>query len=177
MKKEPKPVLGYRLCPTCLTRGSIHFAGGRRNALYQRCECGCDQRTGKMAQSLFWYETDWLDGLRPEIDLTSIYTLEEFDRKRVGQVDRLDRADTELEQIADRPEQTESQTETETDETGLKNSEIVGDGMELDPDNSTSSDTQTGEPDPPNTKPRSGKLLLAGLGIGLLTAVAAVLRG
>lgn len=59
MATKNNPVLGYRQCPDCGQRGSIHQIAGSRNQLYQRCGCGCVQPNGPFIQSRFWYETVW----------------------------------------------------------------------------------------------------------------------
>lgn len=86
MATENKPVLGYMQCLTCGERGSVHAAAGRRNQLYKRCGCGCDQRNGPIPQSTLWYETDWLTGLKPESPPAQVLTREAYDS--LGQVDR-----------------------------------------------------------------------------------------
>lgn len=93
MATQNKPVLGYRQCPDCGKRGTIHQAGGRRACLYQRCGCGCDQRNGRMVQSRFWHETEWLDGMKPETAPEAVYPEAEFRalldaEPAVGQTDR-----------------------------------------------------------------------------------------
>lgn len=78
MATQNKPVLGYRQCPDCETRGSVHEAAGKRSGrLYQRCECGADQRSGAWVQTRLWYETDWLDGLQPEMP-DNVYPVDKY---------------------------------------------------------------------------------------------------
>lgn len=59
MATKNNPVVGYRKCPDCGQRGSIHQVAGTRHQLYQRCGCGCVQSNGAFVQSRFWYETEW----------------------------------------------------------------------------------------------------------------------
>lgn len=67
MATQNKPVLGYRECPDCQTRASIHQATGKRASyLYQRCECGCLQGSGAWVQTRYWFETEWIEGMKPE---------------------------------------------------------------------------------------------------------------
>lgn len=83
--KDPKPVLGYYDCPDCEERGTVHQAGGRRSGyLYMRCGCGCDQRVGQKLQSLLWFETAWLDGLKPDSPPTNALGYEEYQAKYCG---------------------------------------------------------------------------------------------
>ncbi len=87
MATKNNPVLGYRHCPDCDTRGSIHQAAGRRNQLYQRCDCGCVQANGRLIQSRMYHETEWLDGMKPE-QPGNVYDLDEYREKLAGAVER-----------------------------------------------------------------------------------------
>lgn len=64
--KDPKPVLGYFNCKECGERATVHQAGRRGHHLYKRCGCGCDQRVGDLVQSVLYYETAWIEGMKPE---------------------------------------------------------------------------------------------------------------
>ena len=81
MAVQNKPVLGYFECSDCGERGTVHAASGRRSQLYKRCGCGCDQRNGKAVQTRLWFETEWIEGLKPD-NAPSMVDVE------VGQVDR-----------------------------------------------------------------------------------------
>lgn len=74
MATKNKPVLGYRFCPECEERATVHEAAGKRAGfLYQRCGCGCAQANGAWVQTRLWYETDWLplDQLEAGVELAS----------------------------------------------------------------------------------------------------------
>lgn len=46
-----REVVGYLQCEDCGTRASLHMTKrGKGRNLYKRCDCGCDQRTGKAVQ-------------------------------------------------------------------------------------------------------------------------------
>lgn len=93
MATKNKPVIGYRQCPDCGDRGTVHQAGGRRGSLYQRCGCGCDQRNGKLIQSRLFFETEFLDGLEPDLG-DAIYSRDDYLAKtgieNAAPVDQLD---------------------------------------------------------------------------------------
>lgn len=133
MATQNKPVLGYRPCPDCGERGTIHQAGGRRGSLYQRCGCGCDQRNGRMVQSRFWYETEWLPGLQPEAPPASVYPEAEFREKvasesgqDAGQVDRPDRADSGFQENENPGQQTDFGPELDRDRDGDRSNKPIG---------------------------------------------------
>lgn len=98
MSTVNKPVIGYRECPDCGERQSIHLAGGKRHQLYGRCECGCVQSNGKVVQSRLWYETDWIEGMKPEMppavmprhdyEAALVKVAERNGAKSIGQTDR-----------------------------------------------------------------------------------------
>lgn len=90
MSTKNKAVLGYIQCGDCGERGSVHVAAGRRNQLYKRCGCGCDQRNGKVVQSRLWYDTQWLQDMKPEAAPARVMSSEEY----FGKIDRADRADS-----------------------------------------------------------------------------------
>jgi len=95
MAVKNKPVLGYRGCPDCGKRGTIHQGAGQWRRLYQRnCDCKYLSSDGKMAQSRFWYETEWLPGLKPEIPPANIYSQEEYRAELASLVDRNTRIST-----------------------------------------------------------------------------------
>lgn len=78
MTVKNKEVLGYRECDKCGSRGTVHQAGGRRNQLYQRCDCGCVQANGRLIQSQLWFETEWLDGAQPANPPPKAYPYDEY---------------------------------------------------------------------------------------------------
>lgn len=118
MATELKPVLGYRLCPDCGERGTIHQAGGRRGSLYQRCGCGCVQSNGPLVQSRMWYETDWLPDLKPDPAPAKVLDPEQYQQQllgwlsrnglQAGQIDRPDRAAPEFQPGTESGQQTDS---------------------------------------------------------------------
>lgn len=83
MATKNKPVLGYRHCPDCGQRATIHQAGGRRGSLYQRCGCGCVQSNGPLIQSRMYYETEWLDGLKPASPPDRVMDLASYQAARI----------------------------------------------------------------------------------------------
>ncbi|MBC54108.1 MAG: hypothetical protein CMQ34_09790 [Gammaproteobacteria bacterium] len=122
MATQNKAVLGYIQCADCGERGSVHAAAGRRNQLYKRCGCGCDQRNGAVVQSRLWYETEWLDGMKPEKAPAQVQAPEDYS----GQVDRIDQqprgvaADDETGQQTEiRPESKPENEPDQPDKTGL----------------------------------------------------------
>jgi len=88
-----REVRGYRLCGICGKRGSVHLARGRRRSLYQRnCDCGCQQGNGAVFQSMLWYETEWLEGLKPEYPPANAMDSETYRSLKNGDTEQL--ADT-----------------------------------------------------------------------------------
>lgn len=79
MPATNNPTLGYRDCPDCGERGSIHQAKGKNRHLYQRgCDCKSVQSNGKMVQSRLWFETQWLPDLQPAEPPADIYDREQY---------------------------------------------------------------------------------------------------
>lgn len=118
MATENKPVLGYFECGDCGGRGTVHAASGRRNQLYKRCGCGCDQRNGKAVQTRLWLETEWLAGLKPD----SPPSVVDVDAGLAGQVDRAGQKTQGIEGDAIPGQQTEIEPESDPekiDKTGL----------------------------------------------------------
>ena len=78
MTTKNRDVIGHRVCPTCSERGTVHaFQGTKRGYLYQRCACGCDQRTGAKAQTDIWRETEFLPAMKPAIEPPNLIKLAE----------------------------------------------------------------------------------------------------
>lgn len=164
MATQNKPLLGYRQCPDCGERGSIHQAAGTRRQLYQRCGCGCVQSNGKLIQSRFWYETQWQHGLKPEQPPAVIYDQEEYLVKLREAVAR-SQATLPGQQAAPLPAQAEQvQVIEEAEESGQQADFIPADDPGADP----------AQP----VKKSGGKwlLVLAGLGIGGLGLLASTSR-
>lgn len=108
MATKNNPVIGYRECPDCGQRGSVHKVGGSRNQLYQRCGCGCVQSNGPLVQSRFWYETKWLDDgapVMPPMVLERAEYEKEIARVAASNFERVpsrgDRGDLESKGVAD----------------------------------------------------------------------------
>lgn len=52
MTVQNRPVVGTFDCDTCNEQATVHqTARGKKQLLYVRCGCGCDQRTGKKVQA------------------------------------------------------------------------------------------------------------------------------
>ncbi len=158
MATQNKPVLGYRYCPICDERGTIHQAGGKRSSsLYQRCGCGCLQGNGKWMQSQFWYETEWLEGLRPEMPV-NVYPEEKYQERFGGQ-------------------QAEPEQDTTVEKGALGSHVEAGPGeAETSPGEVDAEDLLTGE-DAEKADRLAGKVKRAGLAFGLFAVGVAVLRG
>lgn len=112
MAGDPKPVLGYIQCGDCGERGTVHESAGRRAGyLYKRCGCGCDQRNGKMVQSVLWYEAQWLDvdqlpeGVELPNKPPNVYDLDEYQERRGGVPEKAE-SDPEAESIGQETSET-----------------------------------------------------------------------
>ena len=149
-----KPVVGYRQCDDCGQRATVHQAAGRRRQLYQRCGCGCVQANGKYKQSELWFETDWLDGMKPEESPAAIYTQDEYLQEMDAMVQR--KLAKRKPVSADRKDQSASGLQPDP-ETGHK-PEVKPD-LDRDP-----------EPDDTGKTDKSGLYWLAG-GLTLLAAM------
>jgi len=105
------------------------MAGGRRHNLYQRCDCGCIQSSGKLVQSRLWYETQWLDGSKPETTPAAVLSYRDYQTELAkslgrnsqsitGQIDRESQTDQGLQPDPDTGQQTDIRPDPEPKQTG-----------------------------------------------------------
>ena len=169
MAKDPKIELGKHYCHDCGDVGSVYGAGGKRSGyLYLRCGCGTLQGHGVIPQSRYWHDTDWNDGLKPEIPPPNALPLEEYNA-RIGAVSKP--VEAEPETVVNDPLQNVS-----TDADPATEPEAETESGAGDPDNQSESEAS---PPPESASTGGGKGMIA-LGLaaaGLLLAGLAKVRG
>ncbi|PCJ22525.1 MAG: hypothetical protein COA96_14140 [SAR86 cluster bacterium] len=171
-----KDVIGYRPCPDCDTRATVHWAAGRRQALYQQCECTCVQHNGALHQSRLWYETTWLDGLKPENQPRKVLEKSEYLTRLKAATERnrvlVDSQETASEAVPDLENSDDEEIELDSQQAAK---EAV---TETDPDLKIEQETEAPAEAPAEPKKKRKRwvkvVMVAGLGTlaALVTAIA-----